>query len=132
MGTSRELVRRALDFDRPSRVPRQLWTLPWAVERYARDIEAIRKRYPEDLIAAPEALKQPPMVVGNRLEPGEHVDPWGCRFTTIERGLAGEVKEPVITGDDWNGLDAMRVPEELLTIDVARLETDKRYPFYSN
>ena len=31
--TSRELVVRTLRFDKPSRVPRQAWVLPWAEQR---------------------------------------------------------------------------------------------------
>jgi hypothetical protein len=32
--TSRELVKAALEFASPQRIPRQLWFLPWASARY--------------------------------------------------------------------------------------------------
>ena len=32
--TSRELVRRTIERDRPARVPRHTWVLPWAEQRY--------------------------------------------------------------------------------------------------
>jgi hypothetical protein len=43
------------------------------------------------------------------------VDEWGCVFDGIEEGIIGEVKEPLFA--DWDGLDALRIPRERLSVD---------------
>jgi uroporphyrinogen-III decarboxylase len=37
------------------------------------------------------------------------------------RGVIGEVKEPVIVGDDWSDRGRMRVPEECVELDIDRV-----------
>ena len=46
--TSRERVTRCLKFENPDRVPRDLWLLPWAENRYPKIIEEINNRFPSD------------------------------------------------------------------------------------
>jgi uroporphyrinogen-III decarboxylase len=47
---------------------------------------------------------------------GEYIDEWGCRFINRQRGLIGEMKEPLIKGEEWEDLAALKLPEELLDI----------------
>jgi len=112
----RELVTRALRFDRPSRVPRQAWVLPWADERYPEWVARLHAEFPDDLMAAPQLYRVPLPVVGSRYEKGLYVDEWGCRFHNIHGGVIGIVREPLIA--DWSQLEMFRTPEEVLTVDT--------------
>jgi len=115
--TPREIVRKTLDFDRPPRIPRQLWTLPWASARYPKELKEIETRFPADICGAPWSLKTPLPTVGNPYQAGEYVDEWGCTFTNIQAGVIGEIKRPLIA--DWQDLAKLRAPVELLTVDRA-------------
>jgi len=114
--TSRELVRRTLEFDKPARVPRQAWILPWAEARFPDWIARLRAEYPDDLMAAPQLYRTPLSVVGSRYEQGTYIDEWGCRFENIHGGVIGIVHEPLIR--DWNQLDAFHTPDAVLTVDT--------------
>jgi uroporphyrinogen decarboxylase len=110
--TPREIVRRALTFERPERTPRDLWVLPWAENRYPDQLASLRSRYPPDIIDAPDVYRPSPRVVGNRYHVGTHVDEWGCVFENIQEGIIGEVKRPVIM--DSAGWDHCAPPYEIL------------------
>ena len=115
---SRELVKSTLEFRNTQRIPRQLWVLPWARMFEREKLEAIQKAYPDDIIwDMPVAYAEQPKRLGDPYEMGQYVDEWGCVFTSIHRGIVGEVKEPVIRGEDWEDADKVRFPEELLTFD---------------
>jgi hypothetical protein len=114
--TSRELVIRTLEFSGPARVPRQLWTLPWAEAHYPGAIERIRSDFPDDIAHAPEILETPVKTVGDPYIKGTYVDEWGCTFENMEDGYIGEVKTPLLA--DWQDVDRIRPPKELLTFDV--------------
>ena len=116
MTTSRTLVRQTLDFDRPARVPRQAWVLPWAEDRYPDWVARLHTEYPDDLVTAPQLYRTPLPVVGDRYEPGAYIDEWGCRFENIHGGVIGIVREPIIR--DWNQLDTFRTPDAVLTVDT--------------
>jgi len=114
--TPRTLVRRALDFDRPARVPRQAWVLPWAETRHPEWVARLRAEYPDDLVAAPQVYRRTPLVTGNPYEPGVYVDEWGCRFENRQQGIIGIVHEPLLR--DWDQLAAFRTPDEAIDIDA--------------
>ena len=46
--TSREIIKRTLNFEHPERVPRDLWTLPIANIAHPGAAEAIGKEFPGD------------------------------------------------------------------------------------
>ena len=114
--TSRELVRRTLRFEKPPRVPRQAWVLPWADQRYPEWVARLRARFPDDLMTAPQLYRAPLPVTGSRYEKGLYVDEWGCRFHNIHGGVIGIVHEPLIA--DWSDLDRFRTPEAVLSVDT--------------
>jgi hypothetical protein len=114
--TSRELVRRTLEFDKPARVPRQAWVLPWAEARYPEWIARLHAEYPDDLVAAPQLYRTPLPVVGSLYVQGTYIDEWGCRFENIHGGVIGIVHEPLIR--DWDQLAAFRTPDAVLTVDT--------------
>ena len=114
--TSRDLVKRALEFRSPERAPRQLWTLPWAEEHYPEQLAEIQRRFPDDIVGAPACLRRQPPKQGNMYTVGAYVDEWGCVFQNVQAGVHGEVREPALK--DWGRVDEVRFPEELLTVDV--------------
>jgi uroporphyrinogen decarboxylase len=115
--TSRELVTRTLEFKCPERVPRQLWSLPWARIHCGEGLEAIERDFPPDIVTASGGERELPPTRGDLYEPGEYVDAWGAKFHNVQRGVIGEVKEPLITGENWEDAGRAHIPYELLTID---------------
>lgn len=118
--SSRELVVDTLEFRGPARVPRQLWTLPWAEMTWPAELAAIRERFPDDIVTSPAFLREPLRTAGDEYGPGVFIDEWGCRFENVQRGVIGQVKAPRI--GSWSDLDGLRVPRERLTVDLDRVE----------
>jgi hypothetical protein len=124
--TSRELVYETLNFENDGRVPRQLWELPWAKMHHPDKLQRIKDLFPDDIVTAPcegfpstegfQIREGDPQ--GNPYEVGTYVDGWNCEFTNFQRGVIGEVKSPLITGDNWEERGSMRIPEECLNIDA--------------
>ena len=92
--TPREIVRRCLRFEYPERLPRQVWTLPWATRRFADHHAEIERRWPPDIITAPDVYRPSSVRRGDAYTVGTYVDEWGCAFTNIHGGVIGEVREP--------------------------------------
>ena len=119
---SRELVYKTLAFQNKGRVPRQLWTLPWARMYEGEKLEVIQQTYPDDIIwDMPVPYKTEPKRIGDPYEEGQYVDEWGCVFTSIQRGIVGEIKDPIVVGEDWEDVDKVHFPEELLSLDVEKV-----------
>lgn len=123
--TSRDLVRQSLEFALPPRVPRQLWLLPWATDHYPDAVRKIQTRFPDDIVTAPVHYRKPPRTAGDPYVPGTFVDEWGCLFENRLRGVIGEVKEPLLK--TWQDVDQVRVPTELLSVDVKRVNAFCRH-----
>ena len=119
--TPRELVYRTLEFDNKSwRAPRQLWALPWAENNYPVEYRAIVEDFPADIISPDIAYKEKGIARGSPYEIGDFTDDWGCRFSNIQRGVHGEVKEAIVPPDDEEWADTGRVhfPVEWLSFDI--------------
>lgn len=122
--TSKQIVYDTLNFKHFGRVPRDLWTVPAAWQEYPKEYEQIVQAYPSDISGAPLVLKNKGPEKGDMYEIGEAVDAWGCKFTNIKRGVIGEVKEPLVTDDDWNGAKNVNTPQHWLSLDID--ETNKK------
>lgn len=118
---SRDLVKKTLEFSSPPRIPRQLWLLPWASDHYPHELAAIQKRFPDDLVTAPAFYRQPLRTVGSEYEPGTYIDEWGSIFQNRQKGVIGEVKEPLLK--DWKDWDKVRVPQERLSLELEKVNT---------
>jgi len=118
--TSRQVVYKTIEFDKPPRVPQNLWPLPWAGNNYPKELERINKDFPTDITFVYGFYKQQPKTVGERFEIGEYIDEWGCKFTNIQRGIVGEIKDAIVDEDDldWTDTSHVHFPKELLTLDV--------------
>ena len=108
----RERVIRTLRFQRPDRVPRQLWYLP-GIDMFRRDeLQAMLARYPSDFGSLDFSYGEAERARGTPYEVGVYVDEWGCPWTVGEPGVIGEVKDPPL--DDWAALDRFKPPYEIL------------------
>lgn len=113
--TARERVARCLTFQRPDRVPRELWALPWAFTHFPREMQEIVDRFPSDFTGAENVYHPSPRVQGDPFALGAYVDEWGCTFTNIQAGAIGEVRNPIIPDlDYWRDV---RPPYETLPLD---------------
>ncbi|MBI4024878.1 MAG: methyltransferase [Verrucomicrobia bacterium] len=108
--TSRERVRRCIEFDHPDRVPRQVWVLPIAnLQHGAEGMQAFTRRWPDDI-----AWSIAPHRRGLRFSEGDPYavgtfrDEWGCVFDNIQSGVMGEVRRPIL--NDWSKLDIVKPP----------------------
>src|SRR5512137_1373872 len=100
MTTSRQLVYQTLDFAAPQRVPRQLWTLPWAEMYHPGAVSRLRRDFPDDIVSPDRVFSKAQRTRGEPHEIGTYVDGWGCTFTNYQRGVIGEVKQPLIAGEN--------------------------------
>ncbi|MBC7235388.1 MAG: methyltransferase [Chloroflexi bacterium] len=107
--TSRERVIRTLRFEGVDRPARDVWTLPAAFIGREKALQALLDQYPSDF--GPSGYVDP-ADESALYEPGEFTDAWGSRWVTIQRGMIGEVKYPVL--DDWRKLEHWRPPYHLL------------------
>ena len=119
MQTSRELIERALTFKSPERIPRQLWALPWAIERHKDVMDKLQKDFPGDISGPPSPFLPSPRVKGSAHEIGEYIDEWGCVFDNVQRGVIGEVKRPQLESlSDWRSV--VKPPDETLPPDPVK------------
>ena len=117
--TSREIVLSTLEFrNTDARVPRQLWTLPWAWDRYGDRIRQIDRDFPGDFSGPEVKYSKPTIERGDSCAVGEYIDAWGCKFLNIQQGVIGEVKQPQVQDDDWLDADKVHFPEEWLSFDI--------------
>lgn len=116
---SRELVLRTLEFSKPERIPRQLWLLPWAQNKYPSELKKIQQQYAPDIINAPGFLKQAPVTKGDAFEIGSYVDEWGCVFENKQAGIIGEVKEPLV--GDLSEIERVSPPTACLSVDIDKV-----------
>jgi uroporphyrinogen decarboxylase len=117
---SRKRVFDTLNFELPTneRVPRQLWSLPWAEEHFPGSRDAILQAFPNDIVQAPGILKTPvnELTTGGPFAIGTYIDEWGCVFENRQSGIIGEVKHPIV--EDWSDTSKVHIPREALTLDI--------------
>lgn len=117
--TPRELVNATLTFQNTTgKVPRELWSLPWARDTYPAEFAKIQNDFPNDILTAPSLFAQPsPVSSGDMYMPETYVDDWGCVFLNRQKGIIGEVKQPLVQDEEWEDCDAVHIPEEWLSFD---------------
>lgn len=119
--TSRELVYKTLNFEKPERAPRQLWVLPWAVNNHKEALDKIVSEFPDDIVTAPGFNSEADISKGDAHEIGEYTDGWGCKFINYQRGIIGEVKHPIVTDEEWEDISRVHFPREWLSIDKQKI-----------
>ena len=132
---SRERVYRTLKFEKPDRIPRDLWTLA-AIPMFRSDeLKAVVERFPVDIVlptdpAGPSVSTHNPngkslgeadlvfrygatdTVQGTPYAKGTYVDEWGVPWQVGEDGVKGEVKVPLL--EEWGHLDHFKLPWRVL------------------
>ena len=116
---SRTIVDKAINFDSPPRIPRQLWILPWAEGKYPKFLQDFRRDFPDDIISAPAVYKTFPKIKGDKYTRGIYADEWGCEFINEQNGIIGIIKKPLIA--DWSDLEKLSPPEALLNLDFEQI-----------
>ncbi len=111
-GSPRETVTRALRFDYPRRLPRDLWTLPWASIHHPETVAELERRYPSDFATTQYFYPPSSRAKGDPYKVGTSTDAWGCVFRNIQEGLIGEVEKPILA--DMDDAKAYRPPYEQL------------------
>ncbi len=121
--TSKELMLSTLEFrNTTGRAPRQLWSLPWAQLHEKEGFDRICRDFHWDMQGVEAIYKEAPAVQrGDPYVPGDSYDAWGCHFTNIHPGVHGEVKDPLVTDDDWKDISRVHFPEEWLSFDVEQV-----------
>ncbi|MFZ2656544.1 MAG: uroporphyrinogen decarboxylase family protein [Victivallales bacterium] len=116
--TSREIVGRALKFENPDRLPRQIWRLPWAAKHVPEAMAEIDRRWPSDISGPSKVYQDSARYKGDPYLVGEHVDDWGCVFENIHEGVHGEVKSPILQDvKDWKKV--VKPPFEILPENIS-------------
>jgi len=107
--TGRERVRRAVGFEHPDRVPRDLWALP-GVEMFRKaELDEVRARFPPDITRAESPYARADRERGTPCVVGSYSDLWGATWQVGEPGVIGEVKHPPLA--DWSALETYRWPD---------------------
>jgi hypothetical protein len=102
MQTSREIVFASLTFQRPARLPRDLWLLPWAEQRHPVAVAELSRRFPSDFTTTLYFYPSSRRAKGDPYRAGLYIDEWGCIFTSLQDGQIGEARTPLIdTIADW-------------------------------
>jgi len=118
--TSREIVKDTLTFNYPSRIPREIISLPWAIKRYPKTVKEIETRFPNDICGVDYFYPTSPRVKGKENEIGKYTDEWGCEFVNILDGMMGEVKKPMLKElSDWKSI---KPPYEWLPTDLDKVK----------
>ncbi|MDA3871170.1 MAG: methyltransferase [Candidatus Marinimicrobia bacterium] len=118
--TSREIVKDTLTFNYPSRIPREIISLPWAIKRYPKTVKEIETRFPNDICGVDYFYPTSPRVKGKENEIGKYTDEWGCEFVNILDGMMGEVKKPMLKDlPDWKSI---KPPYEWLSTDFDKIK----------
>jgi len=123
--TSKEIVLQTIEFrNKEQRVPRQLWSLPWAHDHYPEMMKRLHTEFEWDFSGPAAILKQSGVSKGDPYVVGEYIDEWGCVFTNIHKGVIGEVKHPLITDEDWKDVSKVHFPEEWLSFDIGQVNSE--------
>ena len=119
--TPRQLVYETLNLtNKNHRAPRQLWTLGWANIHHGKEVEAIYRDYPDDIVSAPATYSEAGIASGNGYVVGTSVDAWGCIFENLQDGIHGQVKEVLVppTDTEWEDTSRVHFPYEWLSFSV--------------
>lgn len=115
MQNSRDLVKAALTFQRPDRIPRQTWMIPAFTDKHPEAVAELKALFPPDVVRmTTEGVYHPsPRVRGDCFSVGHYIDEWGCDFENIFQGVIGEVRQPMV-GDEDDFVDKVKPPYEIL------------------
>jgi len=111
--TGRERVKASLNFQKPDRIPRDLWALPYICLFRKADLDSILSQFPMDIGLSEISLNFTRDQLKLTETIGEYIDDWGSIWYVGEPGVWGEVKKPVL--DDYKKLNDFKPPYHLIT-----------------
>jgi len=112
--SQRKQVLKSLNFDKPTRIPRQLWLPIRDKISDLRQLNDLKRHFPDDLVFCPRfGLPQAEQPVKN--DSRFYVDDWGCLFERPAPQAHGSARSPLIT--NWEDLERWTEPEALLRLD---------------
>jgi hypothetical protein len=104
-------------------VARDLWVLPIAAEKFPGALQELAREFPSDFATVSGHTRAFAPIRGDPYVIGEFTDAWGCTFVSIQRGVYGEVKNPLVR--NWATERArIHVPREWLTLDRDAVNRD--------
>lgn len=110
--TGRERVKACLTFNKPDRVPRDLWALPYVTLFDKEKFEKVINKYPMDISASQLSPGWSDEVVKQTAKKGSYTDDWGSVWYVGEPGVIGEVKKPAL--ENWSRLKWFKPPYHLI------------------
>ena len=110
--TSRERVIKALRFENPDRVPRDLWALPYISLFRQDELSALRSEFPNDIDRPELSPGSGDTQLAKLAQAGVYTDEWGSVWEVGEPGIIGEVKQPALA--DWKKLDSFAAPYQTI------------------
>lgn len=114
--TPREVLRKAMTFEYPDRIPYAWNTLPWADEHYPEELNQLRKDFPCDTTWSSSPYRASAREKGFPCKAGTYIDEWGCVFENLLDGVIGEVKKPII--ENLADYELVEPPYDTLPLDT--------------
>jgi uroporphyrinogen decarboxylase len=108
---SKERVIKTLEFSNPDRIPVDLWVLPATQLRYGEEFDKLLDKYERDIVqfSGPFDLSFDPRAY----QQGSYTDLWGCKWSNLQAGIVGEVKEPIFSGAEIEEINLYVPPIEM-------------------
>ena len=102
---SKERVIRALRFETPDRIPRDLWISPSAFLKHGQRLTDLLERHNWDINPGRTRMKE----LHPMFRKGAYTDEWGSVWRNLQDGILGEVVQGAI--QSWSDLASFRTPE---------------------
>ncbi|NQU76822.1 MAG: methyltransferase [Planctomycetes bacterium] len=116
--TPREVVTSCLRFEYPERLGRDVWYLPWAEQNHPQEVAEIRRRFPSDFGYSVNPFQPSLRAKGDPMMPGISIDDWGVARANLQKGIMGEVHDPILPDPDHVDLEAIKPPYETFPTDT--------------
>ena len=82
-----------------------MWVLPWGEIHHNEELNEIQRQYPDDIVFA-SVINDLSGVKGDMYRTGEYTDEWGCVFQSVQAGIIGEVRNPILPDlSAWESFD---------------------------
>lgn len=110
--TGRERVKASLNFQKPDRISRDLWALPYICLFKKTELDSLITQLPMDIGLSEICLNFTNDQLKLVESVGGYKDDWGSIWYVGEPGVWGEVKKPVL--DDYTKLGSFKPPYHLI------------------
>ena len=110
MMDGKERTIRTLKFNKPDRIPLNLWVHNAAALKYGKKLEAVLDAHPQDIVRLYGPMDRAFYDV--TYIPGTYTDEWGSTWQVLQAGMVGEVKVPAL--QDLSKTKEYKLPLHLL------------------